>query len=437
MKKQLIPLRDNQTLTGTVTVPADKSIAQRSVIFSTVAKGECQINNFPLAGDPQSTMQAMELLGADFRVQKRNNKYSLISISEGFSQIQTPEDKIDCGNSGTGFRLITGLLAGLTHGVTATLIGDESLSKRPMKRVNQPLRDLGADIEGDYAPVIINSKQLAGGEYTMPIASAQVKSALLLSSLQAQDSLTLIQKKQSRNHTEIMLKALGANIQTKDNNLVITLEPSELTAQDINIPGDISSASFLLVAGAIIPNSNITITNVGLNSTRTGIITCLKRMGADITVNEYPNTVGEPIGDITIKYSKLTGTELAGEIIPNIIDEIPILCIAGALATGKTIIKDAKELRVKESDRIAAMAKVLTALGVEFEELEDGLIIQGNGGEKFNTVSQEFNAGHDHRIAMTVAIASLFSQQELFLDGAEWANISFPGFYELINSIIK
>lgn len=433
MKKQLIPLRDNQKLTGEVTVPADKSIAQRSVIFSSIAKGECIINNFPLAGDPKSTMQAMEYLGADFRVQKKNNKYSVISLSSGYSQIQTPENNIDCGNSGTGFRLITGLLAGLTHNVSATLTGDESLSKRPMKRVNQPLRDLGANITNDYAPVIINSRQLTGGEYTMPIASAQVKSALLLSCLQAETGLKLIQKKQSRNHTEIMLEALGANINTQGN--IINLQPSELTAQEINIPGDISSASFLLVAGAIIPNSHIKLKNIGLNPTRTGIITCLKKMGADITVTEYPDTIGEPIGDIEIKHSSLQGIELSGEIIPNIIDEIPILCIAAALAKGETIIKDAKELRVKESDRITAMATVLESLGVDFEELEDGLIIQGNNSHKFNTKSQEFSAGHDHRIAMTVAIASLFSQQELSLDGAEWADISFPGFYELIDSI--
>jgi 3-phosphoshikimate 1-carboxyvinyltransferase len=437
--KELSPLANNVCLTGLVTVPADKSIAQRSIIFAGIAKGKTEINNFPLAGDPQSTLQVVESLGV--KVNKNTLKSGTLSLEvfgEGINGLKEPENILDCGNSGTGLRLMMGLLAGLPTGLFASFTGDASLRSRPMKRVIEPLKKLGAQIwgrsNGTRAPLCLIGKSLSGGQVENQIASAQLKSALILSCLNAQAPLTIKEPALSRNHTEIMLKQFGAKIANLDE-LTVKLEPSELQSCNLTIPGDISSAAFLLVAASIIPGSEIQIQNVGLNPTRTGIVEVLKRMGASIEVKPKANSIGEQSGDIVVRSAELQGVEIAGDIIPNVIDELPILSLAAAQAKGTTIIKNAEELRVKESDRLKAMAKFLTDLGVKVEERPDGMIIEGLDGKPFEPSGTTFDAGHDHRIAMTVGIASLRCTQSIKLDGAEWANVSFPGFFNLLQSL--
>lgn len=430
--KTLIPFSANQSLKGQITVPPDKSIAQRSVIMAALAKGTTYIKNFPQAGDPQSTLMAIESLGLKTH---KNINASELKLEGG--TIQEPSDILCLGNSGTGFRLILGMLAGLSNFGFASLTGDFSLRNRPMKRVVDPLLSLGAKIYGrnnaSRAPLSVIGSKLKGGSINLKVASAQLKSALLLSCLNASEPLLLTEPAPSRNHTEIMLKSFGANLEQIDN-LTLKLIPSELKATEISIPGDISSAAFLLVACCLIPNSEITINNVGLNSSRTGILQVLEKMGANLQIKQTSSD-GEPIGNIQIKSSKLQGIEIGGALIANIIDEIPILALAASQAKGVTTIKNAEELRVKESDRLKTMYKVLSDLGVKIEEMPDGLIIEGLNQKPFQPKSKLFFANHDHRIAMTVKIASLLCTESIELEGAEWADISFPSFFELIDKL--
>ena len=432
--KELIPLSKNKFLQGEITVPPDKSIAQRAVILAALAEGQTIIHNFPSAGDPQSTLQAISQLGIE--VQKINTTLKINSA--GASNLQEPTDILYFGNSGTGLRLSMGFLAGLPQMGFVCLNGDASLRQRPMARIIKPLEELGAKIEGraagTKAPLSLKGQNLHGGQVIMKVASAQLKSALLLAGLQANTDLILHEPSSSRNHTEIMLKEFGAQIE-QIAPLQIKLKPGSLKSTEITIPGDLSSAAFLLVAATIVPESRLTIHNIGLNPTRNGILQVLTKMGANLEVKQV-SQAGEAIGEITVRASSLKGVPIGGEIIANLIDELPILCIAAALAEGETIISNAEELRVKESDRLSAMYKVLDGLGVEVTEKPDGLIIQGNNGARLEPKQVEFEAGHDHRIAMTVKIASLRCKQNIFLNGAEWADISFPGFYRLISDLI-
>lgn len=437
--KQLKNLNSKQKLHGSVSVPPDKSIAQRAIIFSGIAEGKSIIKNFPMAGDPQSTLGVMQQLGIEVQtVKSHNNILNLEVNGKGMQGLLESPEILDCGNSGTCLRLMMGLLAGNPHGNFAVLTGDASLRKRPMKRVSEPLRKLGADIYGrqnaNLAPIALKGKALAGGLIETPVASAQLKSALLLAGLNGLAPLTVKEPEGSRNHTELMLKQFGADIQLIDS-LTTEIRPSALKACALSIPGDISSAAFLLVAALIVPDSKVTITNVGLNPTRSGILKVLEMMGAKLEIKTPSNLSGEPIGDITLQYSQMKGVEIGGAIIPNIIDEIPILSLLASQATGQTVIKDAAELRVKESDRLKAMANVLKGLGVKVEELPDGMIIEGRAGEPFEPIVETFEAGHDHRIAMTVGIASLFCTKAIGLQGHEWANVSFPGFFNLLETL--
>lgn len=429
MKKLLSPI--NTPLEGSVKIPPDKSIAQRSVIIASIANGTSIIENFPQAGDPQSTLKAMQTLGAN--IKKDNNN---LIIEGGIDTLYSPDTVIDAGNSGTGFRLILGLLAGYPKDIFATLVGDSSLSKRPMKRITKPLISMGASIMGreqiSRAPIAVQSTTLKGGPIHTEVASAQLKSALLLASLHADAPIALTEPSQSRNHTEIMLKSFGANIREENN--TIYLEPSSLTGTNIQIPGDVSSAAFMMVAACIVPDSHIVLQQVGLNPTRTGVIQCLQQMGANITITQT-STDGEPIGDIEIKYSPLQAITIAGDIIPNVIDELPILALAASVAEGQTIIKDASELRVKESDRIEATVDTLKGLGANIQETPDGMVIDGLASTSLKPIRDTFDAKHDHRIAMTTAIASLICTDSITLDGAEWADISFPNFYEVLASL--
>ncbi len=430
--KKLVPLEKASKFTGTIEVPPDKSIAQRSVILAAAAEGETKIKNFPISGDPQSTLSAVRFLGIKYEELNGPRSFKLSG------EIEEPVNVLDLGNSGTGLRLLLGLLAGHPTGKYAVLTGDESLRRRPMGRLVKPLRLLGAHIDGrasaERAPLSVRGQALSGGMVQLPVASAQLKSALLLSCLNAEGSLTLREPAPSRNHTELMLKSFGAKIEMIDN-LTVKLEPSILKGCEIEIPGDPSSAAFMVAAALLVQGSKLIIKNVCLNPSRTGYIQVLQLMGAKISTKVNPDSKAfEPIGEIEVEASPLNAIEIGGDLVPNVIDEIPILALIASQAKGKTVIKDAEELRVKESDRLKAMFAVLSSLGVKVQETKDGLIIEGQAGAGFKVQNDSFEAGHDHRIAMTVGIASLISDKPLYLYGAEWADVSFPGFFNLLDS---
>jgi len=417
------------SLRGSITPPPDKSIAQRSAILSSIADGKSIIYNFSKAQDPQSTLQAIKDLGIGIEESPEGEKL----IVHG-GKPKEAEKVLDLENSGTGFRLLLGLLAGCPDLGHVCLTGDQSLRRRPMRRIVSPLKELGASIDGraggDLAPLSLRGQSLRGGEIQMSVGSAQLKSALLLSSLHAQSPLTIIQKHLSRNHTEVMLKDLGADLQYLDSH-TLRLSPGSLFAKEITIPGDISGAAFWIVGACIVSGSQITIEGVGLNPSRTGILQCLKEMGAQIET-EITHQQAESIGNIHISHgdSPLQAVEIAGEIIPNIIDELPILALAAARAKGKTIIRDASELRVKESDRIKSICQLLSEIGAQVEERADGLIIEGNSGRPFSPREHHLKPGHDHRLIMTAAIASLLCDRDMTIHETEWASVSYPGFFD-------
>lgn len=412
-------------LKGEITIPADKSISHRAVMFSSIAKGTSIIRNFSDGQDPLSTLKIFNQLGIESEI--RENE--IIIKSNG--QLKGTNLPLDCGNSGTTMRLISGILAG--QNFNSTLIGDESLSKRPMKRIIEPLTQMGAIIESNEykAPLKITGQNLHAINYESKIASAQVKSCILLAGLGVNDGITTVTEPYiSRNHTELMLKAMGANITVESNK--VSIEKSELSPIEIDICGDISSAAYFIVAALIIPNSKIILRNIGLNPTRTGILEIAQKMGANIQILEEKEICGEKIGDIQIEYSELKGCEIAGAIIPRLIDEIPIIAVLATQAQGTTIIKDAQDLRNKESDRITAVVNELKKLGANIEETPDGMIIRG----KYNLLGDtEVETYHDHRLAMSLYVAGLICEKEILINGFEWVNISFPTFEELFNKL--
>lgn len=412
-------------LKGEITIPADKSISHRAVMFSSIAKGTSIIRNFSDGQDPLSTLKIFNQLGIESEI--RENE--IIIKSNG--QLKGTNLPLDCGNSGTTMRLISGILAG--QNFNSTLIGDESLSKRPMKRIIEPLTQMGAIIESNEykAPLKITGQNLHAINYESKIASAQVKSCILLAGLGVNDGITTITEPYiSRNHTELMLKAMGANITVESNKVLI--EKSELSPIEIDICGDISSAAYFIVAALIIPNSKIILRNIGLNPTRTGILEIAQKMGANIQILEEKEICGEKIGDIQIEYSELKGCEIAGGIIPRLIDEIPIIAVLATQAQGTTIIKDAQDLRNKESNRITAVVNELKKLGANIEETPDGMIIRG----EYNLLGDtEVETYHDHRLAMSLYVAGLICKKEILINGFEWVNISFPTFEELFNKL--
>ncbi len=414
-------------LYGQTTVPADKSISHRSIMFGSLAKGKTLVKNFLTSADCISTLNIMKTLGVEINFLKETE---LEIISEG--KFIPPQKPLDCGNSGTTTRLISGILARCPF--SSTLIGDESLSSRPMKRIITPLSMMGADIKSqDFKlPLTINGKTLNGITYNSPLASAQVKSCILLAGLQAEGTTKVIEPYQSRNHTELMLEYMGANIKYKDN--ITEIIKSELIPQNIEVVGDISSAAYLIAAGLIVPNSEIIIKNVGLNPTRTGIIDVVKKMGGNIEILNETTVSNEKTGDLKIKYSKLKGTEISKDIIPRLIDEIPIIAVLASLAEGTTTIKDAQDLRNKESDRIKTVATELKKIGANIEETPDGLIIEGKKSLNGNA---EINTYHDHRLAMSLYIAGLICEKEILINDFEWTKISFPNFEEKIISLFS
>lgn len=423
----IVTKKDFKMLSGEVTIPADKSISHRAIIFSALAKGKSIIKNFSNGQDPHSTLNIFKQLGVKFEEEGT----TVVVNSSGV--LQSSNGPLDCGNSGTTMRLMAGVLAGQKF--NSTLIGDDSLSKRPMKRVIAPLEQMGGDIQSNNfkAPLIISGKELKAINYNSPIASAQVKSCILLAGLNANGITTVTEPYTSRNHTEIMLKAMGANLSVEKT--TVSIEKSELEPIDIEIPGDISSAAYFICAGLIVPNSEIILKNVGLNPTRTGIIDVVKSMGGNIELLSERITCGERVGDILVKYSpNLKACKISGEIIPRLIDEIPVIAVLATQADGQTVISDAQDLRNKESDRISAVVTELRKLGAEIEETPDGMIISGKTSLKGEC---EVETYHDHRLAMSLFVAGLITEQEIKINGFEWVNISFPEFEKMFASLKK
>ncbi len=413
------------SLKGEITIPADKSISHRSAMFSALTGGIVEIKNFSMGADCISTLEIIKNLGCE--VEFISDKHIKINAKDSFKKDRY---NLDCGNSVTSMRLFAGILA--SREIESRLFGDESLSKRPMKRVIVPLELMGAKFKHqDYkAPLIITGKELYPIDYKTPIASAQVKSCILLAGLNTYGETKVTEPYVSRDHTERMLKYLGADINI-DNN-VTRIKKSKLEPQNLSVCGDISSAAFFLVAAAIVPNSNIILKNVGLNPTRTGIIDVMKDMGADITILNQKTECNEAVGDIQIRTSDLKATTIEGEIIPRLIDELPVIAVLASQAEGETIVKNAQDLRNKESDRIKCLVNELTKIGVEIEETLDGFIIQGKTKLKG---ASEVECYHDHRLAMSLYIAGLICEKPIQIREFQWVDISFPEFLPLMNSL--
>lgn len=414
-------------LNRAITIPADKSISHRAIMFGSLANGTSIIKNFSEGEDPISTLKIFKNLGVD--IQQNGTTVTITSTGS----LTQPDKALDCRNSGTTMRLLTGILA--SKNFNSTLIGDLSLSNRPMKRIIEPLTLMGAEIKsnGYKAPLEITGKNLHPIDYKSKIASAQVKSCILLAGLNTEGKTSFQEPFVSRNHTEVLLKHMGANLTTFGT--TTTIEKSELSPIEIEIPGDISSAAYFIVGALIIPDSDIILRNVGLNPTRTGIIEVVKQMGGNIQILDKHTICSEPVGDIRIKYSpNLKGCKISGEIIPKLIDEIPIIAVLATQAEGETIISDAQDLRNKESDRISALVTELRKLGADITETPDGMTINGKKALIGNNIVETY---HDHRLAMSLYIAGLVCQKEIVINGFEWVNISFPTFEQLFNTLTK
>lgn len=420
-------LHTSKPLHGTITVPGDKSVSHRSVMLGALADGTTHVTGFLMGEDCLSTIDCFRKMGVKLDILEDN---TVTIHGAGLHGLHAPTERLYTGNSGTTTRLISGILSGQSF--ETSLTGDASIEKRPMGRVIKPLREMGADITGaddNFCPLTIRPGKLHGITYTLPVASAQLKSAILLAGLYAGTPTTVIEPAPSRDHTERMLRALGCQVETEG--CRITLYPPEkLTACDITVPADISSAAFFLVAGAIVPGSEFTIKNVGVNPTRDGVIEVLQNMGADITLENLRDE-GEPICDITVRASKLHGTEISGDIIPRLIDELPVLAVAAACAEGTTIIRDAAELKVKESNRIAAMVTELTRAGADVQETADGMIIKG--GKPLSGAS--FDTYNDHRIAMSMAVCALVCAGESEIKDTDVVAISYPNFFDTLSQL--
>ncbi|GHV96948.1 3-phosphoshikimate 1-carboxyvinyltransferase [Lactobacillus nasalidis] len=416
-------------LHGRLTVPGDKSISHRAVMLGSLAKGETRISNFLPGQDCLTTVKAFQDLGVKIDREGEN----LVVYGQGLKQA---DKALDMGNSGTTTRLLMGILAGSSF--TSQMIGDASLSKRPMKRVSQPLAKFGAEIDlspNGTLPATIKGQKLHGAQIQLEVASAQVKSAAIFAALAAKGPSTIIEKLPTRNHTEIMLQQFGADIATDADNLTIHVNPGrELTGQEVEVPGDMSSAAFWLTAGAIVPNSKLTLAHVNLNPTRTGIVQVLKQMGAKISIEQLPSK-GEELGNLTIETSQLAPVKLTAEDIPAVIDELPLVALLAACAEGTSEIRGAEELRVKETDRIKTVSQELGKLGVEVTELPDGMIIKGR--KDWQVKDDNLDSYGDHRLGMMAAIAALKSKQPLKLANEGSISVSYPGFFSDLEKLLK
>ncbi|BAY43451.1 3-phosphoshikimate 1-carboxyvinyltransferase [Scytonema sp. HK-05] len=428
----IIQRSTSQSLQGRIRVPGDKSISHRALMLGALAEGETQIKGLLLGEDPCSTASCFQAMGAE--ISELNTE--LVRVKGiGLGNLQEPVDILNAGNSGTTIRLMLGLLA--SHaGRFFTVTGDSSLRSRPMSRVVKPLQQMGAEIWGrkgnTLAPLAVQGKSLKPIHYNSPIASAQVKSCILLAGLATEGKTTVTEPSLSRDHSERMLRAFGADLVTDpETNSVTITGPTQLYGQTVIVPGDISSAAFWLVAGAIVPDSELVIENVGVNPSRTGILEALAMMGADIQQENQREVAGEPVADLRVRSSRLTSCTIAGDIIPRLIDEIPILAVAAVFAEGTTIIRDAAELRVKESDRIAVMAQQLNKMGAKVTELPDGMEITGGT----SLVGADVDSHTDHRIAMSFAIAALNASGKTTIHRAEAAAVSYPDFTSTLQQV--
>lgn len=414
-------------LIGNIIIPPDKSISHRTAMFAALTKGIVNIKNFSKGADCHSTLKIVQQLGCEIKFHSDMD----LTINAK-NALKAPISDLDCGNSGTTMRMMSGILAGQRF--NSVLFGDISLSKRPMKRIISPLTEMGANFShNDFkAPLKITGEKLHSITYNSPLASAQVKSAVLLAGMFADGTTTVNEPFQSRNHTELMLKYLDADI--VENSLTSTsIKPCVLTPKDMEVCGDISSAAFFMVAAAIVENSDIILENVGVNYTRSGIIDVFNRMGANIELLNERNISGEAVADIKVSYSDLKATTIGGSDIPRLIDEIPVIAVLATQADGTTVIKDASDLRNKESDRITTIVNQLKAMGADIEERPDGMVINGKTCLKGGI---EIDTHHDHRTAMSFYVAGLISEQPLLIKEFEWVNTSFPEFQELMEKII-
>jgi 3-phosphoshikimate 1-carboxyvinyltransferase len=421
------------TLTGTITIPGDKSISHRALMLGAIASGETIVEGLLLGEDPRSTAECFRAMGATI---SELNTERVIVWGVGLGNLQEPVDVLNAGNSGTTMRLMLGLLASVSDRLFV-VTGDDSLRSRPMSRVIKPLEQMGATIWGrqqNFAPLAVRGRQLQPQHYQSPIASAQVKSCILLAGLMVEGKTTVSEPALSRDHSERMLRAFGATLEIDSelNSVTITGKP-QLRGQKVIVPGDISSAAFWLVAAAIVPGSELLITNVGVNPTRIGILEALTMMEADISRENERIVAGEPVADLRVKHSQLQARTIEGDLIPRLIDEIPILAVAAAFAAGTTVIKDAAELRVKESDRLAVMATQLGKMGAKIVEHPDGLEITGG----YDLNGTEVDSYNDHRIAMSLAIAALNARGKTTIHRAEAASISYPNFVTTLQTVIS
>jgi 3-phosphoshikimate 1-carboxyvinyltransferase len=411
-------------LSGRTTVPGDKSISHRSVMFGAMAQGVTQVRGWLAAGDTEASLASIQALGIQVNRLSRNE----LTIHGG--QFQPPKGTLNLVNAGTGIRLLAGIMCGQPF--ESVLDGTEQLRRRPMKRILTPLQMMGANITAvdNRAPLTIKPAKMHGMKYEMPVASAQVKSAILLAGLFAGGATAVVQPGPARDHTERMLSSMGVDIVTEGDTIVLTPNGS-LRPMDLTVPGDISSAAFLIVAALLVPDSDITLTGINLNPTRTGLLDVLLAMGADITVTETGLEAGEPVGEIRIRHSVLKGTQVGGDVVVEMIDEFPILMVAALAAEGETVVRDAQELRVKETDRISVMAAELSKLGAHITETPDGFIIRGP--QKLHAATVE---GHDdHRGSMSLSVAGLIADGETTVLDARCASDSFPGFSETLAAL--
>ncbi|MGE0227133.1 MAG: 3-phosphoshikimate 1-carboxyvinyltransferase [Dehalococcoidia bacterium] len=415
---------------GTIAIPGDKSITHRAIMFNSVATGDARIEGFLDAADTRSTLECMRALGA--AVEDLGGG-ALIVHGRGRAGLREADNVLDCGNSGTTIRLLTGLASGLP--MLSILTGDGSLRRRPMARVVRPLAGLGADItaraDGTLPPIVVRGGPLRGGQrIETPVASAQVKSALLLAGLAAEGPTTVSEPSQSRDHTERMLSAMGAEVATFDehgrHSVTVTPPAGDLRAVDVVVPGDISTAAVWMVAATLHPDADLLLMNVGINQTRTGLLDILHAMGADITLLDERVTGGEPVADLRVRSAALRGIEVGGDLVPRAIDELPLVALAGAFAAGETLIRDAEELRVKESDRVASTAAVLRAFGVDIEERPDGMRVRGGARLHAGTADSR----GDHRLAMLGAAAGLLTDGVTTIVDGGAVEVSYPEFWE-------
>lgn len=420
-----------KSLKGEIIIPGDKSISHRSVMFGAISRGKTTISNFLPGEDCLSTIACFRTLGVDINM---DDPDKVVINGKGFEGLKEPEEILDVGNSGTTIRLMMGILSGRPF--FSVIKGDASIGKRPMTRVTKPLSQMGAIIDGrekgEFTPLAIRGGNLKGIEYTLPVASAQVKSSILFAGLQAEGVTTIYEPSKTRDHTERMIRQFGGEV-TSDGLVVSVKGGQNLHGTDVYVPGDISSAAFFLVAGAVLPDSELILKNVGLNPTRTGIIDVMKEMGADMEIINQRGDEFEPIGDIIIRTSSLKSTEIEGDMIPRLIDEIPVIALLATQAEGTTVIRDAEELKVKETNRIDTVVNELRKLGANIEATDDGMIIRGQTSLTGGTVSSH----GDHRIGMMLAIAALLAKEPVYLENPDAISISYPEFFTHLQSVIE